>query len=77
MEKIEMIAKWRVFAMLNYIKHNLDDTSRNDMMDIIKKYIAFTQDITDASVLVCKADQFPEEYLSMYDDGTLPLEIKK
>lgn len=75
MEKTEMMAKWRVLAMLNYIKHHLDDTSRNDMMGIIKKCIAFTNDITDASVLVCKADQFPEEYLSMYDEGILPLEI--
>lgn len=75
MEKTEMMAKWRVLAMLNYINNHINDTSHDDMLKIIGNYIQFTNDITDASVVECKAGEFPKEWLSLYDDGKIPLEI--
>lgn len=75
MKKIEMIAKWRVLAMLNYINNHINDTSHDDMLKIIGNCIQFINDITDVSVVECKAEEFPKEWSSLYDDGKIPLEI--
>ena len=62
MKKYEMIAKCHVLAMLNYIKQHIDDTSRNDMLEIIDTYLRFTNDTTDVTVLSCAAGELPKEW---------------
>lgn len=55
----KLMYSWRVSAILNYIKHMLsrDDCDREDVKTVVDNYIRFVEEMSDASIVVCKSSE--------------------